>query len=422
MGSRAHKRTKKAPQPKPAQRSKVIYDIVGEAPVPTAHLKFEELAAAHAQAQQPVEDHKPLDAEEKAPVADADFQTLSKRQQRKVQGWTLGKLKLAVNRPELVETHDVNAQFPLALIDIRSARNIAKVPPNWAIRRKYLSRKRQLNLLTNYELPPQVAATRVATIRKYYVDRARAQLHGKPSPHEEPPRPDFDAMRDCFYHYTFVNLYRYGDLYYEGREAELDSVDARPGVYSNRLRTALGMPLNVVAPPPWLTHMQVHGPPPGYPLKRFPGVNAPLPKGERWGHEVGQWGRPPTDANNPRGKWGNLFVHATETPSAAKTVWEKPSGDIAANPAIFSSVVDSRWEKIVGVSSKRGQTIMGEFVTQRRAAPTQLKPVVTQAKLPDVVKATTQDKNFALSTPIGAKPADNRKPGEKRKNATSMRF
>ena len=424
MGSRTHKRTKK--KAKPVQHSKVIHDLPGDSAVAESHLKFEDLVAAHAQGTAPKEENLPASAEAPKEITDVDFENLSKRQQRKVQGWTLGKIKLAVERPELVETHDVNAQYPLVLIDIRSARNVAKVPPNWAVRRKYLSRKRQLNLLVNYELPPQVAATRVASIRKYYVDRARAHLSGKPNPHDEPPRPDFDAMRDCFYHYTFVNLYKYGDMYYEGREAELDGVDARPGYYSSRLRNALQMPLNAIFPPPWLTHMQIHGPPPGYPSKKFPGVNAPLPKGERWGHDVGQWGRPPTDSHHPRGKWGNLFAHSTDTLAAEKTPWEKQGGAPTVNASLFSTVAESRSEKIVGMPAKRGQTAaMGEFVMHRRAAPVQQKPTAAQAKLPDVVPAKTQEKKYTLSKPVSTRPADTAKANTKdgqRKNATTMRF
>ena len=40
-------------------------------------------------------------------------------------------------------------------------------------------------------------------------------------------------------------------------------LNAKPGVLSEELRTALGMGENT--PPPWLINMQRYGPPPSYP-------------------------------------------------------------------------------------------------------------------------------------------------------------
>jgi len=45
--------------------------------------------------------------------------------------------------------------------------------------------------------------------------------------------------------------------------------DKKPGVLSEELKMALGMPEG--APPPWLINMQRYGPPPSYPNLRIPG-------------------------------------------------------------------------------------------------------------------------------------------------------
>jgi splicing factor 3B subunit 2 len=102
---------------------------------------------------------------------------------------------------------------------------------------------------------------------------------------------DYRTLHDAFFRYqTKPRLTQYGDLYYEGKEYEVEMHEKRPGVLSQELRDALGMPDG--APPPWLLAMQRFGPPPSYPNLRVPGVNAPLPSGAEVGMHAGGWGRP----------------------------------------------------------------------------------------------------------------------------------
>jgi splicing factor 3B subunit 2 len=54
-------------------------------------------------------------------------------------------------------------------------------------------------------------------------------------------------------------------VYYEGKEMENKLATRSPGVLSQQLREALGMPPG--APPPWLLNMQRIGPPPGISIK-----------------------------------------------------------------------------------------------------------------------------------------------------------
>ena len=62
-----------------------------------------------------------------------------------------------------------------------------------------------------------------------------------------------------------------------------------PGVLSDQLKMALGMPSEgVPVPPPWLINMQRYGPPRSYPNLKIPGLNAPIPPGAQFGYHPGK--------------------------------------------------------------------------------------------------------------------------------------
>jgi len=83
-----------------------------------------------------------------------------------------------------------------------------------------------------------------------------------------------------------------------------------PGVLSDDLKTALGMPSEgVPVPPPWLINMQRYGPPPSYPNLKIPGLNAPIPAGAQFGYHPGGWGKPPVDEFG-RPIYGDVFGSA----------------------------------------------------------------------------------------------------------------
>ena len=63
----------------------------------------------------------------------------------------------------------------------------------------------------------------------------------------------------------------------QGKEFETKLKEKKPGDLSDELRTALGMPIQLVLPP-WLIAMQRFGPPPSYPSLKIPGLNAPIPE------------------------------------------------------------------------------------------------------------------------------------------------
>ena len=116
---------------------------------------------------------------------------------------------------------------------------------------------------------------------------------------------DYQILHDAFFKFqTKPKLTRHGDIYYEGKEFELQLQHKKPGHLSEALKQALGMPEG--APPPWLINMQRYGPPPAYPKLKIPGLNAPIPEGASFGYHPGGWGRPPVDEQG-RPLYGDVF-------------------------------------------------------------------------------------------------------------------
>jgi len=124
---------------------------------------------------------------------------------------------------------------------------------------------------------------------------------------------DYQILHDAFFrHQTKPKMAGYGDLYYEGKEFEVEMKEKRPGVLSKELKEALGIPEG--SPPPWLINMQRVGPPPAYKNLKVPGLNAPIPPGAEYGYHPGGWGRPPSDENGRP-----LYVEAWGQPEAPRT-------------------------------------------------------------------------------------------------------
>ncbi|KAG5561903.1 hypothetical protein RHGRI_004821 [Rhododendron griersonianum] len=67
---------------------------------------------------------------------------------------------------------------------------------------------------------------------------------------------DYQVLHDTFFKYqTKPKLTAHGDLYHEGKEFEVKLREMKPGMLSQELKEALGMPEG--APPPWLINMQI---------------------------------------------------------------------------------------------------------------------------------------------------------------------
>jgi splicing factor 3B subunit 2 len=187
----------------------------------------------------------------------------------------------------LVDEHDGNAEDPLFTVMIKNMRGVVPVPHHWANKGAYL--KDQVDRESaDWIVPGDIEATEVRDVR---VKKDQKSLNIR-------------AFMTCFLSgsplasKTFhVRLTRQGDVYYPGKWWPKRRPE--PGVLSERLRAALGMP-SATSPPPYLYGMQSLGAlPPAYPDIFIPGLNAPIPAGASWGNAEGQWGNPArNEANN----------------------------------------------------------------------------------------------------------------------------
>ncbi|KYQ91547.1 PSP proline-rich domain-containing protein [Tieghemostelium lacteum] len=220
---------------------------------------------------------------------------LSNKERKRQQRANLPVLKQLVDRPDVVELHDVNSPNPGLLIGLKSTRNTISVPAHWCQKRKYLQGKRGY-VKPPFELPSFIAATGISKIRDAILQKEQKKSSKQKQRERLQPKMrsmdiDYEVLRDAFFiHQTKPKLSVIGDLYYEGKEFEVSIKNKKPGQLSQELKRALGMQDN--SPPPWLIYMQSFGPPPSYPNLKVPGVNAPIPEGAQYGTHIGGWGKP----------------------------------------------------------------------------------------------------------------------------------
>eukprot|EP00049_Salpingoeca_infusionum_P008884 m.147110 g.147110 ORF g.147110 m.147110 type:complete len:719 (+) comp14160_c0_seq8:274-2430(+) len=322
---------------------------------------------------------------------------------------TIAQLKQLVERPDVVEVHDVNAADPRLLIHLKGTRNTVPVPRHWCHKRKYLQGKRGIEKAP-FELPEYIRRTGITEMREALAEKEDAQ--GLKAKMREKTRPkmgkidiDYQKLHDAFFRWqTKPKMTIHGDIYYEGKEFETKMPDRKPGELSTELRQALGMPTATDAPPvppPWLMHMQRVGPPPSYPNLKIPGLNAPIPPGASFGFHAGGWGKAPVDEQGvpiygdvfgasttnqdvdefdtavPRDLWGQLESEESGESSSEDesdeedsdasdedvkdTGFETPSGIASTTPSGTSSVghdtpqsLDLRKRKIVETMETRG--------------------------------------------------------------------
>jgi splicing factor 3B subunit 2 len=243
--------------------------------------------------------------EEETEEGQMNSMALSRKRKKLLSRLSIVELKQLVNRPQVVEFHDVTAKDPRLLVFLKSYHSTVPVPRHWLAKRKYLQGKRGIEKAP-FKLPDFIAATGIQKIRDSYLDvdekkklkqKQRDALHGRTGKVDI----DYEILHDAFFKYqTKPKLTPFGDLYYEGKEFETDFSDRKPGRLSDALREALDMPKDETAPPIWLFEMQRYGLPPSYPHLRIPGVNAPIPPGAQYGFQPGGWGDPPRDQHgNP---------------------------------------------------------------------------------------------------------------------------
>ncbi|CAM9273132.1 unnamed protein product, partial [Heterosigma akashiwo] len=68
---------------------------------------------------------------------------LSRKQRKKLHRLSVAELKQLVQRPEVVEAHDVTAADPRLLVHLKAYRGTVPVPRHWCHKRKYLQASRR---------------------------------------------------------------------------------------------------------------------------------------------------------------------------------------------------------------------------------------------------------------------------------------
>ena len=179
---------------------------------------------------------------------------------------------------------------------------------------------------------------------------------------------DYQKLHDAFFRWqTKPRMSIHGDLYYEGKENETRLKDKKPGVLSEELRVALGIPVGPTAdkyPPPWLIAMQRYGPPPSYPNLKIAGLNAPIPESCQFGYHSGGWGKPPVDEHG-RPLYGDVFGtnqfaymrNLTEEENVDKSYWGEIEEEEQEQEAASSSDEEETTEDtgLDGDSTSEGQ-------------------------------------------------------------------
>ena len=237
-------------------------------------------------------------------------QKMSKKKRKNLSKLSVAELKALVNIPEVVEWQDVSSSDPRLLVQIKAQRNVVPVPTHWSLKREYLSSKRGIEKPA-FRLPKFVAETGIAEMRDAVLEKQAEQTLKQKQRERVAPKMgkldiDYQRLYDAFFRFQEKpDLTRFGEVYYEGKETEVDYHHFRPGELTSNTKDALGMPLG--APPPWLINQQRFGPPPSYPTIKIPGLNAPPPPGGSWGFHPGGWGKPPVDEFNRPLYGGDVF-------------------------------------------------------------------------------------------------------------------
>lgn len=186
------------------------------------------------------------------------------------------KLKEFAEKPELVEIWDTTASDPFFYVWLKCARNSVTVPQHWCMKRKYMHGKRGIEKMP-YVLPPYIEDTKISEIRQSIREReeqksTKQKMRDRVRPKLHTMDIDYQTLHDAFFKYaTKPKLVKFGDLYYEGKEMQLQTKKFRPGIISEKLKKALNISEN--DPIPWIRNMQKYGIPPSFPYLQIKGVN-----------------------------------------------------------------------------------------------------------------------------------------------------
>ena len=196
--------------------------------------------------------------------SDDDEDELSRKKKKLLSRMKIAELKQHCSKPEVVEVWDTSAADPRLLVYLKAYRNTIPVPAHWSQKRKFLQGKRGIEK-PPWQLPGFIEATGIQKLRDAYAekeDQKRLKQKGKDRTTAKLGKIDIDyqVLHDAFFKFqTKPKMSKVGELYFEGKEFEMDLGGKKPGVLSEEVKEALGMSDD--GPPPWLINMQRYGPP-----------------------------------------------------------------------------------------------------------------------------------------------------------------
>ena len=151
---------------------------------------------------------------------------ISKKKKKLMSRLSVAELKQLVQRPDVVEAHDVTSSDPKLLVFLKAYRNTVPVPRHWCHKRKYLQGKRGIEKAA-FQLPEFIADTGIAKIRASVIEQESMKKSKQKAKDKMQPRMgkidiDYQVLHDAFFKYQQKpKLVGHGDLYYEGREFEV---------------------------------------------------------------------------------------------------------------------------------------------------------------------------------------------------------
>lgn len=132
-----------------------------------------------------------------------DKEKMSKRKLKKLTRLSVAELKQLVNRPDVVEMHDVTARDPKLLVQLKAHRNTVQVPRHWCFKRKYLQGKRGIEK-PPFDLPAFIKKTGIMEMRASLQEKdeaktMKAKMRERVRPKMGKIDIDYQKLHDAFF-------------------------------------------------------------------------------------------------------------------------------------------------------------------------------------------------------------------------------
>ena len=160
---------------------------------------------------------------------------MSRKARKLLTRMKVAELKQHCPKPEVVEVWDTTAADPRLLVFLKSYRNTIPVPHHWCQKRKFLQGKRGLEK-PPWQLPSFIESTGIQKLRDSYAEKEEGKKLKQKTKDKATAKMgkidiDYQVLHDAFFKYqTKPKMTMMGELYYEGKEYEMDLKGKKPGV------------------------------------------------------------------------------------------------------------------------------------------------------------------------------------------------